>query len=284
MKNVDLDAECDFRRLSPEEIETACKYEYMRESQALRDAVGGQKKKPPAQVPLSFGQDLNFPELFLLVLALNKAGFPKPWKQLRKNSRMELILRISKWETERKKSLPPLVIETASIELDERKLEQATADQPYHWRLEPSEPNLLRKYEQSGREYFFGFIRIDQAYNETEVVAAFKEEFRRRWEKTKGGNRERWRAKLNDLVVMRLLKRFPPGKGYLEPYKRLKLVAKFCGYKGCVEEAAAYKKRCKDGRGDEPMSNAAKVEMSSARSEARIFFQSLFPGEDPLSY
>ena len=90
IKNFDLDAECDFQGLSPEEIETACKYEYMRESQALRDAVGGQKKKPPAQVPLSFGQHLKWEEVGLLVLALTKAGFPKPWKQLKKTHEWNL--------------------------------------------------------------------------------------------------------------------------------------------------------------------------------------------------
>jgi hypothetical protein len=35
----DLDAECNFQVLSDEATETACKYEYMRESQALRDEI-----------------------------------------------------------------------------------------------------------------------------------------------------------------------------------------------------------------------------------------------------
>jgi hypothetical protein len=67
-------------------------------------------------------------------------------------------------------------------------------------------------------------------------------------------------------------------------WKRLELVAKFCGYRGCVNEAKAYRERCKYGRGGEPMSNAAKAEMSSARADALKFFHSLFPDEEPLNY
>jgi hypothetical protein len=215
---------------------------------------------------------------------LQRAGFPKPWKRLAKASQKQLVSLLAKL---RKRTMrgdktlyPPVVIEEASVAFDHY---GETADQYYHWRLEPTEPSLLEKYEQSGRKYFFGFIRIDQAYNNTEVVAAFKAWFRKRREKTKGGNREWWAARLKNLAVMRLWKRFP-GPGYLELYKRLNLVAEFCGYKGCVKEAAEYKLRCRGGGGDEPISKAAEVEMSSARSKARTFFQTLFPGEEPLSW
>jgi hypothetical protein len=34
-----VNAECNFQLLSDEATETACKYEYMRESQALRDEI-----------------------------------------------------------------------------------------------------------------------------------------------------------------------------------------------------------------------------------------------------
>ena len=67
-------------------------------------------------------------------------------------------------------------------------------------------------------------------------------------------------------------------------WMRLKLVAEFCGYEGCRKEMKAYRERCRQGRGDEPMSNAAKVEMSDARKSALIFFKSLFRRENPLSY
>src|SRR5262245_25115483 len=44
----DLDAECKFWDLPENEIETACKYEYMRESQALRDL---NDQEEPAIIP-----------------------------------------------------------------------------------------------------------------------------------------------------------------------------------------------------------------------------------------
>jgi len=361
----DFKSECDFRdlrRSRASEIEAACKYEYMRESQALRDELNerrkpsitpylarlsrscmadcparlctadrpkqyeiqkrgtskapeyriycshcksavnlpplpgdhwirqfatatNQKYRPPRPVLPSFAyENLSSSERYHLVYALLKAGFPKPWNQLIKNSRKKLVQAISEWETEGKKSHPPVVLEAASREPDEEL--NYDPDKPHdriYWRLEPSEPELLRGCEQSDRKYFFAFVRIDKAYNETEAAKAFKEWFRERWGKTKGGNRERWGAQLKNLVVMRLWKRFPR-REYRELYKRLNLVAQFCGYKGCVKEAAEYKERCEEGRGDEPISKAAEVEMSRARSEARTFFQSLFPGEEPLSW
>jgi hypothetical protein len=314
MEKFDLDAECDFRRLtSDEEIEAACLYEYMRESKALRDAVGGQKKgalverrtevathcvcfglwrwampkrTQTPQVPLSFGHRLSFPDLFCLVLALEKSGFPRPWQQLGKASREQLVWLLikSRRGTMRgdKALYPPVVIEQASVEFDRY---GETADQYYHWRLEPAEPRLLEKYEQSGRDYFFGFIRIDRRYNETEAVEAFKKEFRKRWGKTKGGNRERSRAKLNDLVVMRLWNRFPRRE---DAIKRVEHVAKYttAGFQGCNDW---WKNRCKaikeklESGVDQQISDLANEEMSRACPDALKFFQTFFPGEIPLS-
>ena len=45
------------------------------------------------------------------------------------------------------------------------------------WRvgqLEPFELSLFKGWEHSGRPLFFGFIRIDRTYNETEAVEAFR--------------------------------------------------------------------------------------------------------------
>jgi hypothetical protein len=120
-------------------------------------------------------------------------------------------------------------------------------------------------------------FRLDEAYDMTAACAAFKAWFLKRYAKRKKGNSQFY-GKLNQLAVMRIRKR------EREQWKRLKLVAKFCGYNGCVKEAAAYKERCNQGRGDQPMSDAAKVEMSSASADAREFFQRLFPREEPLSY
>jgi len=286
MKNLDLDAECDFQGLSSEEIETACAYEYMRESRTLRDALNArtedERKKKSQDLPSSpFFLSLTEAQFVLLKLALQRSGFPKPWKRLSKKVQKQLVSLIRKSTKGAMRGdkviYPPVIIEDGSPELDHFE---------GHWRvgqLEPFELSLFKRWERSGRRCFFGFIRIDRGYNETEAIEAFKKEFRKRWGKTKGGNRERSGARLKNLAVMRLWKRFP-GRGYLEIYKRLNLVAEFCGYTGCVKEAAEYKERRQVGRGDEPISKAAEVEMSSARSDARTFFQTLFPGEEPLSY
>jgi len=87
------------------------------------------------------------------------------------------------------------------------------------------------------------------------------------------------RAHMKALSVMRIWKLHKR-----KPWKKLELVAKVCGYKGCVNEAAEYKSRCDNGYGSQPMNKAAQVEMSDARSRALKFFQRLFPGETPSNY
>lgn len=222
MKKSDLGGKesLDFRDLfssaSQSELKAACLYEYMRESQALRDPLNAETEETRTK-GLSYGLATRFfirsftvKQFGRLIRALQTTGFPKPWQGLSDESRASLVSLLAK-STERntrgdKELAPAVVIEEAAVELDHW---GETVDDWYHWRLEPSEPNLLQRYEQSGRRYFFGFIRIDQAYNQTEAVEAFKAWFGQHREKTKGGNRERWRARLNDLVVMRLCNQFP---------------------------------------------------------------------------
>src|SRR5262249_33720707 len=164
------------------------------------------------------------------------------------------------------------------------------------WRLAPSHPELLRDLTEASEEsgkYFFGFIRIDQGCNQTEAIKAFKKEFRKRWGKTKGGNRDWWRAKLNDLVVMRLWKQFSNRK---DAVKRVQHIVKFTipdanreSFKGCKDYWKERQRQTHAGRGLEPMSKTpegfrAKVEMTQARRDARTYFQTLFPSQEPLSY
>ena len=282
MKEVDFDednlADCvDFRFLdsaSPSQIEAVCLYEYMRESQTLRDALNAatdERKRRTYGLLSPFFLSFSSAQFVRLMRTLQHAGcFPKPWKALsnvfQKKLRSLLAGSTKRIARRDKKRYPPLIIENAGI--------GENAD----GRLEVSEPILLQRSRRRGRRYFYGFVQIDRSYNERDLVEAFRKAIRKRWSKTRGGNRERWRARLRNLAVMRIR------KNQRNQWKRLELVAEFCSYKGCVREAAAYKKRCKEGRGDEPMSEAAKVQMSSARSEARTFFQSLFPTEEPLSY
>jgi hypothetical protein len=134
------------------------------------------------------------------------------------------------------------------------------------------------------RSYFFGLFRLDETYNETEAVRAFKAAFRkRRYGKTKGGGSPKWQAKLDDLVVMRLWKRFPD-----DPIKRVQHVAELttAGFKGCKNywDERCKAKKAKLGFVEQRVSKAANEEMSRACADALKFFQSLFPGERPLSY
>ena len=60
-----------------------------------------------------------------MMSALRKAHFPKPWNSLKRNAKRDLVLTVSKWDEERKKSDPPVVIEDATPTRDlEAKLEQ----------------------------------------------------------------------------------------------------------------------------------------------------------------
>jgi hypothetical protein len=275
----------NFRDLFPlppsSEIEAAYLYEYMRESQMLRNAITGERKSEQG-LPSPFLPNLTLPRLGYLIVKLQSAGFPKPWKQLSKTfqTRLVSLLVTGAKRLGDTKLYPPVIIEQGWPELDYSE---------NCWRvgqLQPLELSLFKRWEHSGRKCFFGFIRIDTDYNETEAVEAFRNEFRNRWPKTRGGGSAKWRERLKQLAVMRICRheRKRTAGDYIKQWKRLNLVAELCGYKGCVKEAAAYKERRKQGRGAEPMSEAAKVEISSARSEGRKFFQSLFPGEEPLSY
>src|SRR5262245_44445994 len=151
MKKFDLQGECDFRDLSPAEIETACLYEYMRESQTLGDFLNAatDDKRKMATYGLVTPFFLNFTkeqQFVRLMLALGRAGFPKPWKGLSNMSQKTLgsLLAKSKERTMHrdKEAYPPIVIEDASVEFDHF---GEIADEYYHWRLEPSEPGLIKK-------------------------------------------------------------------------------------------------------------------------------------------
>jgi hypothetical protein len=87
------------------------------------------------------------------------------------------------------------------------------------------------------------------------------------------------RADLKALSVMRIWK-LHTGK----PWKRLNVVANVCRYKSCMREAAEYKRRRKAWYERQPMSQAAKTEMSEARSRALSFFRRLFREEKPSNY
>ena len=288
----DLVAECNFSQLPPEQIEAACEYEYRRESKALRDRVkaarsskSAKREKESAIVLPSFSKKtLTRGELYRLMLALLKTGFPRPWNKLKATGRKQFVRTISEWDKERKKAYSPVAIEEAVLERD-----WAHEVGLPIWYFPRSNPELLRRGQQrSERKYFYGFIRIDESCNITERVRCFEAWLNERYSKTKGGGASDWRAKLNDLVVMRLWKQFPN-----EPIERVEHIVKFTipgskrvGFQGCRDW---WKNHCRDkkaklGNVDDRMSQAASEEMTKARKDALKYFQSLFSGQRPLSW
>jgi len=259
MKKAAISLECDFGDLTDEELEGCCKYEYLRESKGFREGLANPKCEALPVVACADWMDNA-----RLVFALKNAGYPVPWKKLGAESRANLTQVLS-WNSKDQKRHPVLRVQEFAPGHD-------PVEQERLWRE-------LAYYEAAtDRNYFFGLFRLDETYNETEARKAFTAWFRERHAKTKGGGIPKWRARLKQLAVVRIWK--------LErnQWKRLKLVAEFCGYNGCRKEMKAYRERCRQGRGDKPMSSAAKVEMSDARKGALIFFKSLFPSENPLSY
>jgi hypothetical protein len=157
----------------------------------------------------------------------------------------------------------------------------ALCEPEFHWPPE-SERDVCFFGSQLQRKYFYGFIRIDEGYNQTEKADAFKTWLSERYRKTKGGGTSDWRAKLNNLVVMRLWNRFRN-----DPIKRVEHVAKLtiAGFNGCKTFWNDRRKAVREKRSvEQRISKAANEEMSRARKDALKYFQSLFPREKPLSY
>ena len=270
-----------FRSGSSDEIEAACKYEYMRESRTLVDAVADAESKKGSGLTPSFFRSLTVPQFFRLMIGLGRAGFPKPWCKLDEASHAMLIPLLKELRTDpaleaqvttSDQVVPALSIEPAEVVFDHY---GTTADDWYHFRLEPTEPKLIKE---CGSEDFVGFIRIAKGCNQTDAVNEFRTWFSDHFPKSKGGGGTKWRNRLEQLAVMRIC------GSIADQWKRLEEVAKYCSYAGCKEETKQHKKRCPEGGADEPMAKKAQVEITNANKEAREFFQRLFPGEEPLSY
>jgi hypothetical protein len=367
-QKCDFETECKFLDLPQNEIETACIYEYMRESQALRDRLKEQpdpsvfhhphldrlapyldrlsrscracprewvfqqnpyriycswcdnavdlpsddwvrelfeagqqeatrfaenrKEKERAQkVPPSF----TLGEQFRLISALLKVGFPKPWNLLTKAAQKELVSVIGQWDENRQKSYPSVVIRAGVPEMispgvpgmSSNIWRLALCEPEFHWPPE-SEKDVCFFGSQLKRKYFYGFIRIDEDYNQTELKAAFTAWLKEEYAKTKsgGGGWRQWQGKLNDLVVMRLRKRFPNRQ---DAIKRVEHVAELttAGFSGCKDwwnnRCKAIKEKLESGV-DQRISDLANEEMSRACADALEFFQSYFQGQTPINY
>ena len=309
-KKIELSSECDFREVHPKQLEACCFYEYLRESAALRHSFAPVLRKlvslrisPEADgmievnpgnerlvsmiLPdsgLALPEGVNQAAISGLTLALINAGWheaakkhqaPRSWNTLRSEGKMEIARCVQRCLQHRSKDFkwhPPLLVQEflpfPDYDPAELQLEK--------WKKDAYDSAPL------DREYFFGVFRLDEFYNEGEAVEAFKAWFRERYGKARGGN-PHWQAKLNDLVVMRLRKQFQRDK-----FKRVEYVAKFTtkGFKGCKEWWANHCSARKERRvlDDQTLGTAVPEEISKACRDALKFFQTLFPGEKPLSY
>jgi hypothetical protein len=263
-----LETECDFRNLATEETEWCCKYEHLRESKGFREGLANPKCEALPVVACADWMDNA-----RLVFALKKAGYPVPWKKLSAESRANLT-QVLCWNSKDQKRHPVLMAQEFALAHDpleeERLLEQWRETAYYTAALD--------------RNYLFGVFRLDETYNESEAVKAFAAWFKERYAQTKGGGAPDWRAKLNDLAVMRLRKRFPGKRNLI---RRVLHVAELttAGFAGCRAFRDDRQKARREKREvEQRMSKAASEEMSRARGDALKFFQTFFPRKIPLNY
>jgi len=269
----DIRESLDFRDLfcsaSPSDIEAGCLYEYMRESRLLRDTLNVEtgdergKKRPPYGLATPFFLGFSDEQLFRLLVSLPEAGFPRPWKTLPKEFQGQFVSLLAKSTRRDKELYPPVAIEEGSVEFDHY---GETADQWYHWRLEPAEPNLLKGWEQSRRRHFFGFIRIDEDVTQTEACNAFREWFENHSIKHLKGNLH-FDGKLNQLAAMR-------ARHYYARGEREAVLFETTGKK--TYERDPFKiGSCTDN---------ADTGLSRDCEAAKTFFQTLFPDEEPIHW
>jgi len=286
-----LKDECDCRNVDSNEVEACCYYEYFRESAAM---LGAFKEAHPMPLTGDAWDSIR------LRSALTMADFPVAWNKVELDRKKELTKVVLAWHASDTDTLkhPALVVSELPLECfyhpdvqDEvlkRWWEKTYVSASFS---DAESPETLEEFLTRGtfpycdeHTYSYWLFRLDESYNETEAKKAFKEWFKKRYPQTKGGNRERWRAKLNDLVVMRLRKRFP---GKSNVIRRVQHVAELttAGFAGCKAFWNDRQKAIRAKRNvDQQMSKAANEEMSRARADALKFFQSLFLGEMPMSY
>jgi hypothetical protein len=278
-----IKAECDFRNVKSYQIEACCYYEYFRESAAMCEAF-----KQGRPMPLQGYRDGDVHDYVRLRAALTTAaGFPIAWKRLSPEQRAMLAKPL--YSTDGKQYFGTGVLDWRLKDTDKHPPLLVKEFLPGHDPLEAK--SLLEQWKQEayydapvGRSYFFGLFRLDESYNETDAREAFTAWFRKRYPKTKSGGRDDYKAKLNDLVVMRLRKHFPKRK---DAIRRVEYVAKFttAGFKGCKDWWENFCRARKEKRSvDRQIGKPANEEMSRARADALKFFETLFPDEKPLSY
>jgi len=274
--DFDVDAECKFRRIPQREVETACKYEYMRESQSLINKLtAGPKEReeqPRGALP-TFAQDFTVAEKYALVVALQKAGFPAPWNGLSQAHKNELALGIGGNDEEGEKRNPPIMIEQVEVvrDFDAEGVKDQNGDQDYCWRINPDSPQIVMGMEYSQRDFFYGVIRIDDGYVQTKLLGAFKEWLKSRIPKSNPVNGN-FRPKLIRLAAMRIRHHFPRDK-------RGDILVEATGKKTFV---SAIGKTDSKGKTDS-ITDKVDVGLSTDCTEALKYFRELFPAQEPRS-
>jgi hypothetical protein len=248
-----LKNECDFRNMNSWEVESCCYYEYFRESAAMRKT-----RVLPTCTDLVARSTLTFVLINAGWMdAAERDEAPPPWNSLDEGTKENVSHCVRRW----RKSYDP---RTHPVWL-------AREFSPWHDARE-AETQLEKwkedacYYVSSERNYFFGLFRLDESYNATEAVEAFGEWLAKRIGKRKKGNLQFY-GKLLQLAAMRV-------RHHYRRAERREILIKMTGKK-------TYKRGINER---EPDTGKMDVGLSRDCREARKFFQTLFPGEQPISF
>jgi hypothetical protein len=262
-----LNVEWDFRKVDPDEMQACCYYEYSRESAAMRKSL---------ILPTCTDQIARSTLTFVLI----KAGWqnaaardkaPLPWVLLKDKIRGQLNRCLASEPSKEWAKIngpPPFVASELPLECFYDSNVQD--EQLKRWWEKAYAPALFSDAEsypvQLEHSYFFGLFRLDEAYDMTAACAAFKAWFLERYAKRKKGNSQFY-GKLNQLVAMRVRHLYARAE-------RREILIKMTGketYERGINETV--------GRATGKMD----VGLSRDCREACKFFQTLFPGEQPIS-
>ena len=290
-KHTELANECDFWSVPKKYLQACCYYEYFRESKVMRDTC---------VLPTCHDQIARL----TLAFVLNKHGWPEAakkdkappsWNSLNANAREQIARWIKECVASKSKNWerhPPLLVQEfwPGAHPSELKHQLEKWKEYAYYGAPPADnfpfssvnPKLLLKSwkgkisrrrraarpafqegqrsfpVETGREYLFGFIRLDKSYDETDAGEAFKRRFAGQFSKRMHGNPQ-FLGKLLQLAAMRV-------RHHYKRRKRQRILAELTG-------KAAYK-------GEQ---HVADSQLSRDCKDAKEFFQTLFPGQRPIS-
>ena len=291
--SFDVEADCTFQDLpAGDELQAACLYEYMRESQTLRTRIA-EPGGPAGKVGLRIA-GWEFTDYGRLYSTLEVTSFPKPWKKLEAEARTNLVEALTELIRKTPEIHPPLVITELQVLPT-----FYSKDDPQNIKWQTPGPVVFGSVHEQFA--FFGSISIDDAYNEGEAVEAFRKWYAEKYAKRKGGGSLGHKSKLNDLSALRV--RHCEGNRA----RRFELLFKATGMKSYDTKEKRSKLRPTDSLRDvaasrsphakgmvefiggivrPPDSNptgTADAVLHRSCVSAVAFFKTLFPAETPLS-